>query len=219
MNVVRPRFSVFVSVRKLFAVRHFSVGDGRYFSYFPFSKHVKDVIRTMPSRNQKVVLSAATFPRAQKVLEETVQQYVLFSGTFDGSTASFQRVVNDVKTCHELNTYGIRDIVVMTLQTIASSPIDYDLSNVQAVVIQRLGDHVVVIHNSSVSGGKDRRVLFLALNDLRLALAAESTIEEISRIIVNHSPRINWPAYGLAALGLISIGIGHVTELVKALHG
>ena len=105
----------------------------------------------------------------------------------------------------------------MTLETIASSSDDFDLSSVQAVVIQRLGDHVVIVHNGRVSGD-DRRVLFIALSDLRMAITAETIIDDIARI-VDHRPKINWPAYALATLGLLVVGAGQLTVLVKAFTG
>ena len=221
MNLMRRLLSQGIHKGKL-QVKHFSVDNGSTFALFSFTtdsraKNIKDVLNTMPDRKKKVVMMSATYPRASKVLVETDPKYVIFSGKFDGSAEDFKAVVNEATICHELNTFGIRESVIMTLDTIASSSDDFDLSSVQAVVIQRLGDHIVIIHNSRVSGD-DRRVLLIALSDLRMAITAETTIDVIARI-VDHRPKINWPAYAFATLGLVVVGAGQLAVLVKAFTG
>lgn len=203
-----------VSPRAHFTSVAFIAAVTRGFSFR--TAHTWKALESYPAASVRVVQMAAAYPKAAEVFAETVHTAVLHHGQYDGSADSFQQAVKAACTNASLTAMGVQEVVSFVLKTIAHSPAAFDIAGVQGVVVQRLGNSIVVIENTRALVDPHPRVLVFGLTDIRQIAAVEAAILQA----VAAKPTINWTAVVLGIIALIVIGGPTLfNSLAASLHG
>ena len=143
----------------------------------------------------RVLLASAVFPRSTNIQDEAVIQE-----TYDGSVLGFSETVDHLRRDTELKALGAHIAVLEVLEVMQTMFLDLNLDQVDFVVIQRLGRHVLRLNREGSSG--EGRCLVIELNDVRARSSEYILQSHSSEVII---PTIIGVVAALAVIGVSTL--------------
>ena len=113
----------------------------------------------------RVVQASCAYPRMSSIGAEIAHVTI----EYDGTACDFARAVEELRRNSELRALGTHLAVREVLEVMCDGTqyLDLGLDAVDAIVIQRVGRHLVRITRSGSAAPLSGRALFLELNDVR----------------------------------------------------
>lgn len=140
----------------------------------------------------------ATCPEAESLENENA----LVVEGFDGHKSSFHDAVERARNDRELHERGIAESVMGILSTLDENFDDFEVGLHRAVVLERVGEHVVRVENKATSPIVSRQVIFVDATALR-HMVAESESMEMALDVLKGGQNVAWMGYAIAFLSLL----------------
>lgn len=107
----------------------------------------------------QVLRNVVEFPKTSSIKDEPLVML-----TYDGTKGGFAHLTQRAEAMLELRAQGVIESVTKLLRALGCDFDSFFLATVDCIIIQRVGQHVLHINNSTGNSG---RALFVELNDVR----------------------------------------------------